>query len=76
MRRAKTTEEKAIWVSPDSLPPGFNFDDPLGLCDEPLFELATWIINGEQGKLEDKRRFRWVGQQDSLLEEAKTTQKG
>ena len=66
----RRTKDKSVWVSPDVLPPGFIFDDPLGMFTEPLLELAHWIVMGERGEVESSKRFQWVGQDESAVVES------
>jgi hypothetical protein len=62
----------ANYIDPNVLPPGFVFDDPERLKTKQLFELAAWILQGENGELPKEKRFRWLKQDDSSAPTAPT----
>jgi len=57
------------WIEKERLLPDtdFCFSEPKCMAAEDVILLASWIIKGELGLLEENKRFRWVGQADISL---------
>jgi len=52
------------WVEPKRLPTAndFRFSHPSRMAREDCYELASWIIRGEEGLNPPSQMFEWVGQ--------------
>lgn len=52
------------WIERQRLPPDtdFRFSEPKRMAPEDILLLASWIVKGELGLLEEEKVFRWVGQ--------------
>jgi len=53
------------WVDRARLPPNldFRFSEPKRMAGEDLLLLASWIVKGELGLLDDNQVFCWANQE-------------
>ncbi|KIJ55895.1 hypothetical protein M422DRAFT_239056 [Sphaerobolus stellatus SS14] len=62
-------DDVSQWVDVGRLPPPpFELGNPMSMKKGRLYQLATHIIQGELGLIDEEKRFKWLGQLSGSLQ--------